>query len=321
MGVSSRRGRTVAGIGSAVAIAAIALFGAAGPANAEVENPPLITGTPVITADCSESVATFTVTVPKVGIDADAVDGNFWIDGTAVGVESFTPLTTFEPFVRSVDVPLAELPATLSVSYGFDGGTILAAQPFTFTVDGCGVTPPPVVEVTQVRMDSYCEGTTSFGVVRVAVSVPEGAEPATLGVVYGAEQSLGTSQAVATSGEYSFSGALPVGDTSFTVVLNGLAAGEGVLTIKSCETTTPPDDNEEQPNPPQAEDDNSSYVPKDGGDYVTGDTVLDSAAASSTSQVNPLGFAFGGIGLVAFAVMVAGAVYLVRQRRVQPAKG
>ena len=168
MGVSSRRGRMAAGVGSVVAVLVVSLFGIVGPANAEVENPPLITGTPVVTAECAEGVATFTVTVPKVNIDADAVDGNFWIDGAAVGVESFEPLATFEPFVRSTTVTLAELPATLSVTYGFDGGTILAAQPFTFPVESCGVTPPPSVEVKTVSMNSYCEGTTSFGVVRVS---------------------------------------------------------------------------------------------------------------------------------------------------------
>ena len=321
MGVSSRRGRMAAGVGSVVAVLAVSLFGIVGPANAEVENPPLITGTPVVTAECAEGVATFTVTVPKVNIDADAVDGNFWIDGAAVGVESFEPLATFEPFVRSTTVTLAELPATLSVTYGFDGGTILAAQPFTFTVESCGVTPPPSVQVETVRMDSYCEGTTSFGVVRVTASFPEGAEPASLSVVYGAEQSLGSAQTVSATGEYSFSGQLPPGNTDFTVLLNGFPSGEGTLVVKSCETTPPPpgDGGTDQPGTPGTPDnggqDESIYTPKQGGEFVTG---LDTAPVSSNS---PFGLAFGGIGLLAAAAITFAVVYLVRQRRTQPVKG
>lgn len=318
MGVSSRRGRMAAGVGSVVAVLAVSLFGIVGPANAEVENPPLITGTPVVTAECAEGVATFTVTVPKVNIDADAVDGNFWIDGAAVGVESFEPLATFEPFVRSTTVTLAELPATLSVTYGFDGGTILAAQPFTFTVESCGVTPPPSVEVTQVRMDSYCESTTSFGVVRVSAFVPEGAEPATLSVVYGNEQSLGGLAQVSATGEYSFSGQLPPGNTDFTVLLNGFPSGEGTLVVKSCETTPPPpggNGGTDQPGTPDnGGKDESTYTPKEGGEFVTG---LDAAPVSSTS---PFGLAFGGIGLLAAAAITVAVVYLVRQRRLQPVK-
>lgn len=114
--------------------------------------------------------------------------------------------------------------------------TVLAAAAAT-SLSIVGAVLPAQPTIVQIRTQGYClDVTTPAGEARVTVDVPEGAEPFGLNVLYGHMQSLGGPMTINETGEYHFQGALPVGETPFTVLINDQRVGEGVVFVDACET-------------------------------------------------------------------------------------
>lgn len=201
--------------------------------------------------------------------------------------------------------------------------------------EGCEtpVVPPSIESITASSLGCI-EGVPN-AVVNVTVVFPEGNQPVSLDVTYGEGVKLSGTQTVQATGQFSFSGPVPAGETEFAIALNGVGAGSALVVTEECVTegenpppVTPPGNtpqepapNQPAPNPPAAQPHQPAApsVPKtnDVRPGATGDTVESVEAsieqAESTAGGNILTVVFYGALAVALA---AGVVYIVRRRPV-----
>ncbi len=227
---------------AAVALAA-SFVAIAGPASADTYVAPTVSVTEGNIATAEQIVCPGEGETPGVTFAFSAttgsvapIDVSYGIPGTLITSTTLADAnTTYEGLGSFIPTNATSYTITVFIDDG-TGSPVQVSQQVT-----CEEVPPPTPSVVQIRDEAFCiDTTTPAGEVRVAVEFPEGAAPADLGVVYGNEQSLGGIVEVSASGEHSFQGALPVGLTPYTVVLNGLAAGEGTIDVLACETNTNP---------------------------------------------------------------------------------
>jgi len=238
---SRTRRSTLAG-GFAAAALALASLAIATPASADTYVAPTLSATDGNIATPEQITCPGEGETPGVTMNFDVQTGSVAPVNFTWGIVGSTTTNTLTEANRLYEARGDFLPTdatsytiSIVVSDGV-GPDVTATQEIT-----CEEVPPPTPSIVQVRAEAYCiDNTTPAGEVRVAVDFPEGAAPADLGVVYGDQQSLGGIIEVTASGEYSFQGALPVGVTEFTVVLDGFAAGEGSVNVVACETNTNP---------------------------------------------------------------------------------
>lgn len=136
---------------------------------------------------CADNVATFTVSVPTVGIDAE-MEGGFSVNGASLNVENYA-VGVISPFTRSVTVPVDTFPSTFTVSYWLNTtAETLFVNEFTF--DGtCDATPPVVSPTVSATLTPSADGS---GVDYAITLGPDGVSlPQTVIIGYG-EQDVAT---------------------------------------------------------------------------------------------------------------------------------
>lgn len=208
--------------------------------------------------------------------------------------------------------------------------------------EGCEapeVVPPSIESITASSLG--CIKGAPNAVVNVNVVLPEGNAPASLDVTYGEDVKLSGTQTVHASGQFSFTGPVPVGEVEFAIVLNGLYAGSALVVTEECTTdggtnppvtpptTNPPANNPPASNPPAAQPQQpaapsvpgtNNVRPGATGDIVKGlkgATVETTEAASVSSQIQSSAsraltvVLFGALGA---AVALGIAAVVVRRR-------
>ena len=109
-----KRNRLMAALAAAAAVSLSVIV----PATAASAAPPdswAAIGQVSNSGTCADNVATFTVSVPTVGIDAE-MQGGFSVNGASLNVENYA-VGVISPFTRSVTVPVDTFPSTFTVSY------------------------------------------------------------------------------------------------------------------------------------------------------------------------------------------------------------
>ena len=136
---------------------------------------------------CADNVATFTVSVPTVGIDAE-MQGGFSVNGASLNVENYA-VGVISPFTRSVTVPVDTFPSTFTVSYWLNTtAETLFVNEFTF--DGtCDATSPVISPTVSATLTPSADGS---GVDYAITLGPDGVSlPQTVIIGYG-EQDVAT---------------------------------------------------------------------------------------------------------------------------------
>lgn len=136
---------------------------------------------------CADNVATFTVSVPTVGIDAE-MEGGFSVNGASLNVENYA-VGVISPFTRSVTVPVDTFPSTFTVSYWLNTtAETLFVNEFTF--DGtCDATSPVISPTVSATLTPSADGS---GVDYAITLGPDGVSlPQTVIIGYG-EQDVAT---------------------------------------------------------------------------------------------------------------------------------
>lgn len=177
-----KRNRLMAALAAAAAVSLSVIV----PATAASAAPPdswAAIGQVSNSGTCADNVATFTVSVPTVGIDAE-MQGGFSVNGASLNVENYA-VGVISPFTRSVTVPVDTFPSTFTVSYWLNTtAETLFVNEFTF--DGtCDATPPVVSPTVSATLTPSADGS---GVDYVVNLGPENVPlPQTVIIGYGAQ--------------------------------------------------------------------------------------------------------------------------------------
>ena len=273
---------------------------------------------------CADNVATFTVSVPTVGIETE-MQGGFSVNGASLNVENYA-VGVISPFTRSVTVPVDTFPSTFTVSYWLNNtAETLFVNEFTF--DGtCDATPPVVIPTVSATLTPSADGS---GVDYAITLGPDGVSlPQTVIIGYG-EQDVATTvtfNEIGTQtgsfpwspcGTYVFGVFIPdspVGN-SYDVTIPcpnpGDGGGDGGTTPPSGETPTTP---EVQAPVVQAPEVQAPVVQQP----VVQSPVKSAPPAAHTGDVVSSSSPFLGVGLLSVGALVIAAfvvTMVVRSRK------